>query len=224
MSARVASVDQGRIFNPLECLLDPAGLLGVFELQVQGRGEVAGRPVLVVQAELREPDSPRPVAIGGLAPGADRYILYVDAQRGILLRTDALLGCGAVRHHRDHGDLVRRHSEPVTWDRWTALVMGFLVLVGGLGFIVGPNDSAQLSTCIAAGGVNEGSGRFDAGGSLWPPGKRCRFYHRDGSTTSIVKPATPRAILTVVILLVIAVLTPLVLGALARRWWARISC
>ena len=101
--------------------------------------------------------------------------------------------------------------------------MGVLVMIGGLGFIVGPNDSAQLSTCIAAGGVHEGSGSFDAGGSLWPPGKRCRFHHSDGSTTTIVKPATPGAVLTVTLLVVVAVLTPLALGALARRWWSRVS-
>lgn len=111
----------------------------------------------------------------------------------------------------------------MTWDRWTALVLGTLVLVGGLGFIVGPNDSAQRHTCIAAGRIDESSGQFDAGASLWPPGKRCRFYHPDGSTTTVIKPATPKALLVVVMLVVIASATPIVVGALARRWWARVT-
>lgn len=78
--------------NPLEYLLDPAGLIGITDLHAEGRGEVAGRPVLAVGATLRKPGSPRPLGLYGLAAGADRYRLWVDTERGVLLRMEALLG------------------------------------------------------------------------------------------------------------------------------------
>ena len=93
---RVASVNGRQVVvaqqNPLEHFLDPAGLIAVTDLDIKGRGEVAGRQVVVVEARLREPESPGPPARHGLSPGADRYLLCVDAERGVLLRTEAVLG------------------------------------------------------------------------------------------------------------------------------------
>ena len=109
----------------------------------------------------------------------------------------------------------------MTWDRWTAVVLSVLVLLGGLGFIVGPNDSAQTASCITE-DVREGTA-VESGGSLWPPGKRCRYYNTDGSTTPLVKPASLRTLLFLGALVLFAFASPLVVGTLYRRWYARLS-
>ena len=104
------------------------------------------------------------------------------------------------------------------WDRWAAVVLSVIVLLGGLAVAVG-NDSAQLSRCITE-DTKEGTG-VDVGGSLWPPGNRCTYHHPDGSTTSVVKPASLRTVLVVGALLLVALAGPLTIGALWRRWYER---
>lgn len=74
-------------------LLDPAGLIGALRLERDGSERAAGRPALRVRAW------PRPGATHAfprfethaLGVGADGYELLVDAERGVLLRTAALL-------------------------------------------------------------------------------------------------------------------------------------
>jgi hypothetical protein len=80
--------------NPLEHFLDPSPLLGLLDLEPGADGEVASRPVVVVEGRLRRRDSPWPPQLSfyGPPPGADRYLLSVDSERGVLLRSDALVG------------------------------------------------------------------------------------------------------------------------------------
>jgi len=69
-------------------------VLGSFRLEPLGHAEVAGRDAWRVQATAR----PEPEGGGGgaalfrLGPGADRVELAVDAERGALLGSEALLG------------------------------------------------------------------------------------------------------------------------------------
>jgi hypothetical protein len=68
--------------------------LGLLDLEPGPDGEVACRPVVVVEGRLRHRESPWPPPLFayGLPPGADRYLLSVDTERGVLLRSDALVG------------------------------------------------------------------------------------------------------------------------------------
>jgi hypothetical protein len=96
LQKRVSSVN-GRPVSvpeptPIDHLLDPSDIVAALvDLAVVGRGEVAGRPVRLVTAD------PRPLRFGergpfrGLAPGADRYLLSVDDERGVVLRLEAEL-------------------------------------------------------------------------------------------------------------------------------------
>ena len=67
-------------------LLDPLALVLAFELEPSGAAEVAGRRVLVVRARPRD-DSSRMHSLG---LGADELELVVHAERGVLLRTEAI--------------------------------------------------------------------------------------------------------------------------------------
>ena len=73
-------------------LFEPARLLGALELEPLDRVEVAGRAAIRARATARPHDErDSELALGYLGHGADEYELAVDAERGVLLRTTALL-------------------------------------------------------------------------------------------------------------------------------------
>lgn len=75
-------------------LLSPARLLGGIALRVTGSGEVAGRPTIEVEATLRPELRNRQFGfeMHELGLGAERYVLQVDRERGVLLGSTALTG------------------------------------------------------------------------------------------------------------------------------------
>jgi hypothetical protein len=80
--------------GPGEALLEPARLLPAADLTVRGRGTHLGRSVLLVEArpariELDDEDLGPDVGLHRLGMGADEYQLIVDAERGLLLRSEA---------------------------------------------------------------------------------------------------------------------------------------
>jgi hypothetical protein len=74
-------------------LLHPLALVLAFELEPFGTADVAGRAALAVRARPRD-DASRMHSLG---LGADELELVVDAERGILLRTEARHGSEAFR-------------------------------------------------------------------------------------------------------------------------------
>jgi hypothetical protein len=84
--------------GPGDELIDPSVILPAVELQVVGRTTFIGRPVLDVVAtpspidDNDEESSDWRFATHGLGPGADEYALLVDAERGVLLRSEARIG------------------------------------------------------------------------------------------------------------------------------------
>lgn len=104
----------------------------------------------------------------------------------------------------------------MTWDRYTAVVLSLLVLLGGLTFAVG-NQSAQHRRCITERDIGEGEHtRIDLGGSLWPLGTDCTYHYPDGSTTRLVRTPSARAWLVVVGVLLLATAAPLGVGTVLR--------
>jgi hypothetical protein len=71
--------------------LSPARLLGVLRLRVVGAGEVARRATIEVEAIPRAVTAGDPpwFELHELGPGAERYVLQVDAERGLLLAASA---------------------------------------------------------------------------------------------------------------------------------------
>ncbi len=80
----------------LQRLLDPTFLLGALRFTMTGRSEIAGRPTISVEAVPRRTfeRNSRSVsdsfALHGLGPGAERYLLEFDAERGIVLSVEAI--------------------------------------------------------------------------------------------------------------------------------------
>ena len=75
-------------------LLEPAGALGLLDIEVLNEGRLAGRLAFLVRGVAAETlDVPEDLARGapGLGAGADEYLLHVDAERGVLLRSEARL-------------------------------------------------------------------------------------------------------------------------------------
>jgi hypothetical protein len=72
-------------------LLRPGHLLGALRFEPIGPGERAGRDVIVADAWLRTPlrSGPDGFALHELGLGADRYRLEVDAERGLVLASQA---------------------------------------------------------------------------------------------------------------------------------------
>ncbi|MCU1678489.1 MAG: hypothetical protein JWM93_3247 [Frankiales bacterium] len=72
-------------------MLDPSELIGLLDFTISGRGERAGRPVLLVRCRPRARDRPGPasLALHQLGAGAHEYAIEVDAERGVLLRAEA---------------------------------------------------------------------------------------------------------------------------------------
>jgi hypothetical protein len=84
--------------GPGDALLHPAAILPAVELDVVGPTVFIGRPVLEVVAtpspidDNDEEGSDWRFAAHHLGGGADEYALLVDAQRGVLLRSEARIG------------------------------------------------------------------------------------------------------------------------------------
>lgn len=80
--------------GPALDLLEPAGTLGLLNIDVVNEGRLAGRPAFLVRATpgqgLDVPEN-LPAGAPGLGVGADEYLLHVDAERGVLLRSEARL-------------------------------------------------------------------------------------------------------------------------------------
>jgi outer membrane lipoprotein-sorting protein len=74
-------------------MLDPCELIGVLDFTVVGRGQRAGRPVVVVVCRPRLGDrrGPAGFALHHLGLGADEHVIEVEADRGVLLRAEARL-------------------------------------------------------------------------------------------------------------------------------------
>jgi outer membrane lipoprotein-sorting protein len=81
------SEESSFIFTRL--LLDPAPLVPGLDLEVLGEVQHAGRHAHHVRGVPRQRVSWHDLY--GLAPGADEYMLLIDAERGILLRAGAVL-------------------------------------------------------------------------------------------------------------------------------------
>lgn len=79
--------------------IDPGPLLPVLQLAPEGREPVAGRDALRVVATVF-PDHAEDMVLQRLGWGAERYELLVDAERGVLLGTSALLNGRPFRSER----------------------------------------------------------------------------------------------------------------------------
>jgi len=79
--------------GPGASLLDTAALLPALALEITGRVEFAERPAIAVRATPlpSERDLYVPSGLHGIGSGADEYELLVDAERGVLLRSEARL-------------------------------------------------------------------------------------------------------------------------------------
>jgi hypothetical protein len=84
--------------GPSYALIEPAPILPAVDLQVTSRSSFLGRTVLEVVARpsvLDEDDEEADYLRGathGLGSGADEYRLLIDAERGVLLRAEAVIG------------------------------------------------------------------------------------------------------------------------------------
>ncbi len=108
----------------------------------------------------------------------------------------------------------------MTWEKWAAALLSVLVLLGGAVLVFG-YDSVPTTRCLVGEGVPSAS--VDIGPSWWPPGTRCTYHHRDGSTTSAVKAADTPTLVVIAGLLLLAIIGPFVVGAVWRRWYARVA-
>ncbi len=79
--------------GPAEVLVDTLGLLSFLRLRAVSRTTFISRSAYVVSAEPAPADrNGPPSALHALGPGADRYELVVDAEVGVLLRSQAERG------------------------------------------------------------------------------------------------------------------------------------
>ena len=76
--------------GPSEPLIETTALLAELAFEVEGRANLLGREVLKARATHRPLPTPR-MALFGLGSGADDYLLSVDAERGVVLRSEARL-------------------------------------------------------------------------------------------------------------------------------------
>ena len=78
------------IGDDLALYLDPAPAIGLYDFELLGDGERAGRPVVRARAVPRARDETQDMSFGlSFGAGADEVLLEVDAERGVLLRTEA---------------------------------------------------------------------------------------------------------------------------------------
>jgi hypothetical protein len=83
----------GHGIGPGEGLIEPAVILPAVELNVIGRTEILGRPAHRLRAApVGDGDWDGSFALHALGSSADEYELLADAERGILLRSEARLG------------------------------------------------------------------------------------------------------------------------------------
>jgi outer membrane lipoprotein-sorting protein len=86
------ATNHGHGFGPAETLVDAAALLSALRLQFLGADTLLGRDVFRIRGVPRARTGHQ--TDGGLhelGVGADDYMLSVDAERGMLLRTEARL-------------------------------------------------------------------------------------------------------------------------------------
>jgi outer membrane lipoprotein-sorting protein len=82
--------NHGHGFGPAETLVDAAALLSALRLQFLGTDTLLGRDVFRICGLPRARTSHQPdYGLHELGLGADEYMLSVDAERGVLLRTEA---------------------------------------------------------------------------------------------------------------------------------------
>ena len=80
----------GHGMGPAPALVETTELLSSLRFEVQGRAYLLGRDVFQVRATPRDIDAPLPnFVLHGLGAGADEYRIAVDAERGVLLRSEA---------------------------------------------------------------------------------------------------------------------------------------
>jgi len=75
----------GGIGGPSWVMFNPTALSYVLRLRLVGRGQRAGRMVILAEGSPRAPGRDQIHSLVQLGWGADRYRLEVDAKRGILL-------------------------------------------------------------------------------------------------------------------------------------------
>jgi outer membrane lipoprotein-sorting protein len=80
------------IGQELEAMLDPASVIGLLDFEITGRGERAGRPVILTRCRPRPPRRHDTFVLHQLGMGAEEYAIEVDAERGVLLRVEARFG------------------------------------------------------------------------------------------------------------------------------------
>ena len=73
-------------------MFNPTALAYVLRLRLVGRGQRAGRKVILAEGSPRAPGRDQIHSLVQLGWGADRYRLEVDAERGILLGAVAVRG------------------------------------------------------------------------------------------------------------------------------------
>lgn len=84
--------DASGAIGPGAPLVDPVGILLAVDLDVLGRAAHVGRACYEVRGTpIAVGDPVLSLALHALGAGADEYLLLVDAERGILLRSDARL-------------------------------------------------------------------------------------------------------------------------------------
>ena len=76
----------GQMFRPL---LDPARVMGLFDIKITERGERAGRGVIGAVWRPRPATVHDRFALHQLSAGAEEQAVEVDAERGVLLRLEA---------------------------------------------------------------------------------------------------------------------------------------
>lgn len=74
------------MFRPL---LNPAGVMGLFDIEITGRGERAGRGVICAVWRPRAMSRHDRFALHELGSGAQEHAMEIDAERGVPLRTEA---------------------------------------------------------------------------------------------------------------------------------------
>lgn len=76
----------GQMFQPL---LDPARVMGLFDIEITGRDQRDGRGVICAVWRPRALTDHDRFALHQLGTGADEHAIEVDAERGVLLRLEA---------------------------------------------------------------------------------------------------------------------------------------
>ena len=76
----------GQMFQPL---LEPAGVMGLFDMELTGRAERAGHSVICAAWRRRALTDHDRFALHQLGTGAQEHAVEVDAERGVVLRLEA---------------------------------------------------------------------------------------------------------------------------------------